>query len=108
MNVFAAGRERMPTCVRLRAQASAECQHLVSCMLQPNPAHRLSLDEVLAHPWVTCDMPQQLATLNARLLHVRCLGLAPGVSDGRVAQNLAAVSAAGPARPQLAGVSQCV
>ena len=70
--------ERALICVRvpLPAQASAECQHLVSRMLQPNPAHRLSLDEVLKHPWVTCDMPLQLATLNRRLLHVRHSGTA--------------------------------
>jgi hypothetical protein len=40
-------------------------------MLQPVPAQRASLAEVLAHPWVIESMPQELATLNDRLLNVR-------------------------------------
>lgn len=43
-------------------------------MLQPNPARRLTLSEVMAHPWFQQDLPPHLATLNDRLLQVRHLG----------------------------------
>lgn len=46
-------------------------------MLQPNPARRLSLSQVLAHPWVARDMPPHLATLNDRLLQVLILSPHP-------------------------------
>ena len=42
-------------------------------MLQPNPARRLTLSEVMAHPWFRQDLPPHLATLNDRLLQVRRL-----------------------------------
>jgi serine/threonine protein kinase len=35
------------------AAISPEAQHLVSCMLDRNPASRLSAEQALAHPWFT-------------------------------------------------------
>ena len=76
---------RLTPVPRRCAQASPECQNLVVRMLQPNPARRLTLSEVMAHPWFQQDLPPHLATLNARLLQVsrrgrlrlRCLALPP-------------------------------
>ena len=39
-------------------------------MLQPVPALRATIAQVLAHPWLTHGMPPELATLNDRLLQV--------------------------------------
>ena len=57
--------------VELLLQVSSSCWDLLTRMLQPVPVQRASMAEVLAHPWVTEGMPQELATLNDRLLNVR-------------------------------------
>ena len=55
---------------RAVSQASVACQHLLSRMLQPDPAQRATMAEVLAHPWVAAAMPPALASLNDDLLQV--------------------------------------
>ena len=54
----------------LPSQVSAPCWDLMMRMLQPVPAQRASIAQVLAHPWVTDGMPAELAALNDRLLQV--------------------------------------
>ncbi len=56
--------------VGLPLQVSAQCWDLLARMLQPVPAQRACIAQVLTHPWVTDGMPTELATLNDRLLQV--------------------------------------
>ena len=65
------------------SQVSGACWELLSRVLQPVPAQRVSIAEVLSHPWVTEGMPHELATLNDRLLQVHARsGLGSDQSQG--------------------------
>jgi hypothetical protein len=41
---------------------------LVRRMLDPDASSRISMTEVLAHPWYRVGLPPELAALNDRLL----------------------------------------
>jgi serine/threonine protein kinase len=38
--------------IDLSAILDPQCQHLVSQMLKYNPSDRISMDEILGHPWL--------------------------------------------------------
>ena len=48
-------------------QVSAECADLLRLMLQPDPAERATVADVLRHPWVQRDMSPGLVAVNALL-----------------------------------------
>jgi len=56
-------------------EVPSECRELLKSMLQCEPKKRPTLAAVKAHPWVACDMPPDLRTLNSRVL---ALGAHPG------------------------------
>lgn len=39
---------------------SSECKHLLISLLKLNPLHRLTIREVLQHPWITQDEENSL------------------------------------------------
>lgn len=41
---------------------------LVRRMLEPDAARRIAMSEIFAHPWYRLGLPEQLASLNDRLL----------------------------------------
>eukprot|EP00798_Chlamydomonas_sp_ICE-L_P002768 gene2768-12643_t len=43
---------------------SLECTDLLRRLLKPDPVKRISLDEVLAHPWFTKKLPPQACEMN--------------------------------------------
>eukprot|EP00884_Botryococcus_braunii_P011516 jgi/Botrbrau1/20365/Bobra.0006s0030.1 len=47
---------------------SAECKDLVSRLLVANPANRITLPEILRHPWYLLDLPPGVAEMNDELL----------------------------------------
>ena len=47
---------------------SAECADLIGRMLTPDPAKRITLRQILRHPWVAAGMPAQLTRLNETLI----------------------------------------
>ena len=49
----------------LPAQVSAEAKSLVSGLLQPIPKHRLTIDAVLAHSWLSLEaLPQTVESVD--------------------------------------------
>ena len=50
------------------AHVSPAAAHLLGRLLTADPAARVTLAEVAAHPWFREDLPPGLATLNATLL----------------------------------------
>ncbi len=46
---------------------SAECTDLLRMMLQPDPAQRATVRDVLRHPWVQHNMSPSLTAVNALL-----------------------------------------
>lgn len=43
------------------------CSELLRGLLVPNPARRATLRQALHHPWLTADLPLDLAIMNMRL-----------------------------------------
>jgi serine/threonine protein kinase len=52
-------------------------QHLLHLMLCPNPRERITVAEVMRHPWFQMDLPPPLLTINAHLTQVGRLGVSP-------------------------------
>ena len=48
------------------AQVSQEGQDLMHRLLQPDPQKRLTMGQVMDHPWFQRSLPPPLMTLNAR------------------------------------------
>jgi len=48
--------------------ATTAAKDLLSRMLTPDPKRRITMNEVLTHPWVMKDMPPELETLNDSIL----------------------------------------
>ena len=46
----------------------ANVADLVRRMLEPDATQRISMSEILAHPWYRLGLPAKLASLNDRLL----------------------------------------
>lgn len=73
----------------LPQQATPALANLLQRMLEADPHERITIGEVLAHPWVAKDMPPGLASLNGQLaaarsgaLAVQGLAAAPGRCPG--------------------------
>jgi len=58
---------------------SQEAKHLVSLCLNPDPEHRISLDQLLNHPWVNASSPQPVPVKQPTNLNLSLM------SDGDVA-----------------------
>ena len=43
---------------------SAECKELVQRLLVPEPSHRMSMLDILAHPWFLQDLPEGALAMN--------------------------------------------
>ncbi|XP_038906810.1 serine/threonine-protein kinase SRK2H-like isoform X2 [Benincasa hispida] len=50
------GRYKIPDHVRI----SRDCQHLLSCMFVPNPSKRISIKEIMSHPWFLKNLQWEL------------------------------------------------
>ena len=48
------------------SRLSEECQDLFACIFTPNPARRISVEDVTAHPWFLEDLPIELQPARAR------------------------------------------
>lgn len=51
-----------------RIPLSSECKDLLSRLLVANPANRITLPEILQHPWYLQDLPPGVAEMNDELL----------------------------------------
>ena len=60
-------------------QLSRSGQHFLAQLLKADPKERISVAATLKHPWLTCNMDPQLATLNDRLLKVSSWHLASNI-----------------------------
>ena len=47
---------------------SNECRELLLSLLQPNPDTRSSLQDVFRNPWFMRDLPEDVLSMNERLL----------------------------------------
>ena len=47
---------------------SPPCASLIRGMLTVDPAKRLTMDDVMRHPWVRCDLPTDCFEVNTQLL----------------------------------------
>lgn len=56
-----------PSTTQFHVDVSPACMDLVSRMLVPNPSDRISINDVLKHPWYMRNLPQELRTINRRL-----------------------------------------
>ena len=64
-----------------QAQVSADCADLIGRMLMPDPAKRITVRQIMRHPWVAAGMPAQLARINATLISgARACCLSPSVA----------------------------
>lgn len=43
---------------------SAECKELVQRLLVPEPSHRMSMRDILAHPWFLQGLPEGALAMN--------------------------------------------
>ena len=50
------------------SQVSEECRDLLRRILEPDPAERATVAEILAHPWLTAGARPGLSGINALLL----------------------------------------
>lgn len=50
------------------AVVTPECRDLLSQILVADPARRISLSDLQRHPWFRRDLPEEMASMNARLL----------------------------------------
>ena len=51
------------------------CQNLLAQMLLPSPQQRITVSEILCHPWFLRDLPPGTELVNERLqhdIHARC------------------------------------
>jgi len=55
------------TAIGLPDPVTAACGELLRGLLVPNPARRATLGQALHHPWLTTDLPLDLAIMNMRL-----------------------------------------
>ncbi len=51
-----------------RLQLSEECKDLVSRLLVADPARRITLPDILRHPWYLRDLPAGVGEMNDDLL----------------------------------------
>ncbi len=54
------------------------CQNLLAQMLLPSPEQRITVAEILRHPWFLRDLPPGTELVNERLqhdVHARCVAL---------------------------------
>ena len=58
-------------------QVSPAGQHLLHLMLCPNPRERITVAEVMWHPWFQTELPPPLLTINGHLTQVGTLGALP-------------------------------
>ena len=47
---------------------SPSCASLIRGMLTIDPVERLTMEDVMRHPWVRCDLPTDCFEVNAQLL----------------------------------------
>ncbi len=58
-------------CVRICVQGlTAECTDLLTRLLEVDPDKRITVQQILRHPWVMQDLPEGMANLNVNLLQV--------------------------------------
>ena len=70
-------RALLPAYLRLTSEAmgtlqglSPECTDLLYRLLEVDPDKRITVQQVLKHPWTIQDMPEGMANLNSNLLQV--------------------------------------
>ena len=61
---------RAPEDALIMPQVSPSGQHLLHLMLCPNPRERITVAEVMRHPWFQQDLPPPLLTINGHLTQV--------------------------------------
>jgi serine/threonine protein kinase len=82
-------------CVPVRTlQASEGVRDIMHRMLNPDPAQRITVAQIMAHPWFTTDLPAGVTELNETLLATAAAvevddydagcSLSPGVSSAAV------------------------
>jgi len=49
---------------------TAECTDLLTRLLEVDPDKRITVQQILKHPWVVQDLPEGMANLNVNLLQV--------------------------------------
>lgn len=49
---------------------STECNDLMACLLEVDPDKRITVPEVLKHPWFVQELPEGMANLNNNLLQI--------------------------------------
>jgi Protein kinase domain len=78
---------------QVRGALSSDARHLLSGLLHPDEAQRLSLEEVAEHPWVTAPLPSShaavLADVEARAATIAAAAR-PGAPDADAARTLTA------------------
>ena len=47
-----------------------ECTDLLSRLLEVDPDKRITVQQVLKHPWVVQDLPEDMVNLNSNLLQI--------------------------------------
>ena len=57
-------------CVRATQGLTPECSDLLSRLLEVDPDKRITVQQVLKHPWFLEDMPEGLQDLNNNLLQI--------------------------------------
>ncbi len=58
-------------CMTLCVQGlTAECTDLLTRLLEVDPDKRITVQQILKHPWVVQDLPEGMANLNVNLLQV--------------------------------------
>ena len=79
--------------VRVPLQASEGVRDIMHRMLNPDPKQRITVAQIMAHPWFCTDLPAGVTELNETLLATAAAAevddydascsLNPGVSGGR-------------------------
>lgn len=79
--------------VRVPLQASEGVRDIMHRMLTPDPKQRITVAQIMAHPWFCTDLPAGVTELNETLLATAAAAevddydascsLIPGVSGGR-------------------------
>jgi hypothetical protein len=53
----------------LQVHLSAECLHLISRMIVPDPQSRMALEQIMVHPWFLQDLPAGTLGMNTAYLN---------------------------------------
>lgn len=58
-----------------------ECRHLLTCLLEANPAKRLNMQQISQHPWFLQNLPPDALAMNANFLNNTDYSLVQSVSE---------------------------